>query len=66
LITQLSNPHAKTLIPEKPSKSGFIGICHNENLSQDTSTIGIKKPPPNEYQFANEKYIENATRSIIP
>ena len=50
------NPHSKTLIPEKPSKSGLIVVWHKDNLYLGTSTIGNGKPLPNEYWFANEMY----------
>jgi hypothetical protein len=42
--------------PEKPSKSGLIGVWHKDNFYLGTSTIGNGKPPPNEYWFTNEKY----------
>jgi len=39
------NPHTKTSIPEKPSKSGLIGVWHKDNLHLGTSTVGNEKPP---------------------
>ena len=56
VITWSRNPHEKTPIPEKPSKSGLIGVWHKDNLYLGTNTIGNGKSPPNEYWFANEKY----------
>jgi hypothetical protein len=50
--------HNDDTTPEKPKKSGLIGMWDNENCP--------KAPPPNEYQFANEKYNKEAIRSIIP
>jgi len=32
VITWSRNPHAKTPIPGKPSKSGLIGVWHKDNL----------------------------------
>jgi hypothetical protein len=46
LNTQSSNPHTKTLIPKKSSKSGLIGVWHKDNLYLDTSTIGNRNPHP--------------------
>jgi hypothetical protein len=40
------NPHAKTPIPKKPSKSGLIGVWHKDNLYLSTSTIGNGNPYP--------------------
>jgi hypothetical protein len=40
------NPHAKTPILGKPSKSGLIGVWHKDNLYQGTSTIGNVNPYP--------------------
>jgi len=51
--------------PEKPSKSGLIGVWHKDNLYQVTSIIGNGKPPPNEYWFANEKYKDDATKTVV-
>jgi hypothetical protein len=59
------NPHAKTPIPGKPSKSGLIGVWHKDNLYLGTSTIGNEKPSPNEYWFANEKYKDDVTKTVI-
>jgi hypothetical protein len=39
------NPHAKTSIHGKPSKSGLIGVCHKDKLYLGTRTIGNGKPP---------------------
>ena len=41
-----SNPHAKTSILEKPSKSGLIGVWHKDNLYLGTNTIGNGNPHP--------------------
>jgi hypothetical protein len=41
--------YAKTQIPEKPSKSGLIGVWHKDNFYLGTSTIRNRKSPPNEY-----------------
>jgi hypothetical protein len=51
-----SNPYAKTQIPEKPSKSGLIGVWHKDNLYLGTNTIGNENPRP--------KNIDLGTRSI--
>jgi len=51
-----SNPRANTSIPGKPSKSGSIGVWHEDNLYQGTSTIRNKKPHPTN--------IDSWTRSI--
>jgi hypothetical protein len=40
LNTRSSNPHAKTPIPEKPSKSDLTGVWHKDNLYLGTSNIG--------------------------
>jgi hypothetical protein len=37
LNMQSSNPHAKTLIPGKPSKSGLIGVWYKDNLYLGTT-----------------------------
>ena len=42
----LRNPHAKTPIPGKPSKSGLIGVWHKDNLYLGTSTIENEDPHP--------------------
>jgi hypothetical protein len=64
VITWSRNPHAKTPIPGKPSKSGLIGVWHKDNLH-----LGMhywkQRPPPNEYWFANEKYKDDATTFFI-
>jgi hypothetical protein len=65
VITWSHNPHAKTPIPWKPSKSGLIGEWHKDNLYLGTSTIGNEKPPPNEYWFANERYKDDATKPVV-
>jgi len=44
VITWSRNPHAKTSIPGKPSKSGLIGGWHKDNLYLGTSTIGNETP----------------------
>jgi hypothetical protein len=49
LITRSSNPHAKTSISGKPSKSSLIGVSHKDNLYLSTTTIENRKPPPNKY-----------------
>jgi hypothetical protein len=46
VITWSRNPHAKTPIPGKPSKSGLIGVWHKDNLYLGTSTIRNRKPRP--------------------
>jgi hypothetical protein len=46
VITWSRNPHAKTPIPGKPSKSGLIGVWHKDNLYLGTSTIGNGDPHP--------------------
>ena len=46
-----SNPHAKTSIPEKPSKSDLIGVWHKDNSYLCTSTIGNKNPHTFDYGF---------------
>jgi hypothetical protein len=45
VITWSRNPQAKTSIPEKPTKSGLIGVWHKDNLYLGTSTIGKRKTP---------------------
>ena len=65
VITWSRNPHAKTSIPGKPSKSGLIGMWHKDNLYPGTITIGNGKPPPNEYWFANERYKDDATKPVV-
>jgi len=39
------NPHSKTSIPGKPSKSGLIEVWYKDNLYLDTSTIRNGKTP---------------------
>jgi hypothetical protein len=56
MITWSRNPHAKTPIPGKPSKSGLIGVWHKDNLYLGTSTIGNGHPHP--------RNIDSRTRSI--
>jgi len=56
------NPHAKTSIPRKPSKSGLIEVWHKDNLYLGTSTIENEKPPPNE---SNESYKDDATKPVV-
>jgi hypothetical protein len=46
LNTWSNNPHVKTPIPRKPSKSGLIGVWHKDNLYLGTSTIGNRNPHP--------------------
>jgi len=46
VITWSLNPHTKTPIPGKPSKSGLIGVWHKDNLYLGTNTIGNEKPHP--------------------
>jgi hypothetical protein len=65
VITWSHNPHLKTQIPGKPSKSSLIGVWHKNNLYLGTSTIGNGKPPPNEYWFVNEKYKDEATKPVV-
>jgi hypothetical protein len=59
------NPHAMTLIPGKPSKSGLIGVWHKDNLYLGTNTIENGKPLPNEYWFMDEKYKDDATKPVV-
>jgi len=56
VITWSRNPHIKTPIPGKPSKSGLIGVWHKDNLYLGTSTIGNGDPRPTN--------IDSRTRSI--
>ena len=65
VITWSRNPHAKTSIPGKLNKSCLIGVWHKGNLYLGTNTIGNRKPPPNEYWFANEKYKDDATKLVV-
>jgi len=65
MITWSRNPHAKTPIPGKPSKSGLIGVGYKDNLYLGTNTIGKGKAPPNEYLFANEKYKDGVTKLVV-
>jgi hypothetical protein len=44
LNTRSSNPHAKTQIPQKPSKLGLIGVWHKDNLYLDTTILETKTP----------------------
>jgi hypothetical protein len=46
VITWSRNPHAKTPIPKKLSKSGLIGVWHKDNLYPSTSTIENGDPHP--------------------
>jgi hypothetical protein len=50
---------------EKSSKSGLIEVWHNNNLYLSTITIENEKPLPNKYWFANKKYKDDATKSVI-
>jgi hypothetical protein len=65
VITWSRNAHVKTPIPGKPSKSGLIGVWHKDNLYLGTSTIGNEKPPPNKNWFANEKYKDDAMKTVV-
>jgi hypothetical protein len=56
VITWSRNPHAKTPIPGKPSKSDLIGVWYKDNLYLSTSTIGNGDPHPTN--------IDSRTRSI--
>jgi len=56
VITWSRNPHAKTPIPGKPSKSGLIGMGHKDNLYLGTSTIENEDPHPTN--------IDSRTKSI--
>ena len=56
VITWSRNPHTKTPIPGKPSKSGLIGVWHKDNLYLGTSTIGNRDTHPTN--------IDSRTRSI--
>jgi hypothetical protein len=56
MITWSRNPHAKTPIPGKPSKSGLIEVWHKDNLCLGTNTIGNGNPHPTN--------IDSRTRSI--
>ena len=44
--TQSSNPHTKTPILEKPSKSGLIGVWHKDNSYIGINTIANENPHP--------------------
>jgi len=46
VITWSRNPHSKTPIPGKLSKSGLIGVWHKDNLYLGTNTIGNGDPYP--------------------
>jgi hypothetical protein len=50
------NPHTKTSISRKPSKSGLIGVWNKDNLYLGTNTIGNGNPYPTN--------IDSRTRSI--
>jgi hypothetical protein len=50
------NPHAKTQILKKQSKSGLIGVWHKDNLYPGTSTIGNENTHPTN--------IDSRTRSV--
>jgi hypothetical protein len=65
VITWWCNPHATTPIPEKPTKSGLIGVWHKDNLYLGTNSIGNREPPSNKYWFANEKYKDDATKPVV-
>ena len=56
VITWSCNPHAKTPIPGKPSKSCLIGVWHKDNLYLGTSTLENGDPHPTN--------IDSRTRSI--
>jgi hypothetical protein len=53
-----------TLIPKKSSKSNLIGVWHKDNSYLDTSTIR-NEPSSNKYWFANEKYKDDAMKSVV-
>jgi hypothetical protein len=59
LITLLSNSYAKTSIPRKSSKLDLIGVWY-----KDISTIG-NEPLSNKYWFANKKYKNDPTKSVV-
>jgi hypothetical protein len=63
LIMWSSNPHLKTPIPEKSSKSYSIGVWYRDNSYLGTNIIEIN--PPNKYWFVNEKYKDDATKSVV-
>jgi len=63
VITWSHNPHAKTPIPGKPSKSDLIGVWPKDNLYLGTSTIENGKP--NENWFVNEKYKGDAMKTVV-
>jgi len=65
VITWSCNPHTKTPIFDKSSKSGLIGVWHKDNLYLGTNTIENRKPPRNEYWFANKKYKDDATKLVV-
>jgi hypothetical protein len=46
LNTWSSNPHAKTSISRKPSKSRLIRVWHEDNLYLGTNAIGKENPHP--------------------
>jgi hypothetical protein len=56
VIMWLRNPHAKTPIPRKPSKSGLIGVWHKDKLYLGTSTIANGNSHPTN--------IDSRTKSI--
>jgi hypothetical protein len=64
-ISWSRNPHAKTPIPGKPSKSGLRGVWHKDNLYLRTSIIQNGKPPPNEYWFTNNKYKDDSRKPVV-
>jgi len=61
----VTQPTHKDTIPGKPSKSGLIRVWHKDNLYLGTSIIVNGKPPPNKYWFANDKYKDDATKSVV-
>jgi len=64
VITWSRNPHAKTPIPRKPCKSSLIVVWHKDNLYLGTNTIRNGNPP-NKYWFANKKYKDDATKTVV-
>jgi len=46
VITRSRNPHTKTPIPRKPSKSGLIGVWYKDNLYLGINTIRNRNPHP--------------------
>jgi len=59
----VKQPTRKDTNSQKATKSGLVGVWHKDNFYLSTSTTGNENPP-NEYWFANEKYKDDATKSV--